>query len=98
MLGMRLLPPRSKSLAVLSIPVEVALHPAAHGAIVHAVRLLQRLELLLLLTGSAAAAALALAVAIPRLIIYRGKPDLLLLPAGGIILLPLLLLLAAYRF
>lgn len=95
--GLRLLPERSKSLAVLSIPVEVALHPAAHGAILHAVKLLQRLELLLLMMGTATAAALALAVAVPRLIIFRGRADLLLVPAGGIIILPLVLLLAAYR-
>ena len=83
---------------MLSIPVEVALHPAAHGAIVQATKLLQRMELLLLLTGSAAATALAMAVAVPRLILFRGGADLLLLPAGGLILLPFLLLLVAYRF
>lgn len=95
--GFRLLPERSAAYAVLSIPVEVALHPAAHGAIMHAAKLLQRMELLVLLMGSAAATALALAVAVPRLIIFRGGADLLLLPASGLIMLPFLLLLFAYR-
>ncbi|KAL8440264.1 hypothetical protein Efla_004960 [Eimeria flavescens] len=78
--GFRLLPEKSAAYAVLSIPVEVALHPAAHGALLHAARLLQRLQLLLLLSGAAAATALAMAVAVPRLIILRGGADLLLLP------------------
>ncbi|KAL8275468.1 hypothetical protein Esti_000600 [Eimeria stiedai] len=93
--GFRVLPEKSAAYAVLSIPVEVALHPVVHRALAQATKLLQRLELLLLLSGTAAATALAMAVAIPRLILFRGGADLLLLPAGGLILLPFLLLLLA---
>lgn len=92
----RMLPRSSSAYAVISIPVEVALHPAVHGALVHLTHLLQRLELLLLLTGSAAATALSLALALPRVILWKGKADLgTLLPSAGLISLPFLILVAA---
>eukprot|EP00922_Rhytidocystis_sp_ex-Travisia-forbesii_P015028 GHVS01022469.1.p1 GENE.GHVS01022469.1~~GHVS01022469.1.p1 ORF type:complete len:188 (-),score=17.39 GHVS01022469.1:174-737(-) len=74
--------------AVISIPLEFAVHRSAYEVIANLPQFLLRLERLLLRTASVIATSIGLAIAVPRLVHQFGGLTLATLPPLVILLLP----------